>query len=102
MTAQRGRCSLQCDCEGTTFAGRGTDLDASTLSLNQCFGDCQTQSDSGSTAGVVATVIGSLVAIGLSAAGVAITSQLLLSAAMCALSAWLGGALYAAERAARA
>jgi len=49
-----------------------------------------------------AMVLGSLVAIGLSAAGVAITSQLLLSAAMCALSAWLGGALYAAERAARA
>ena len=49
-----------------------------------------------------AMVLGSLVAIGLSAAGVAITSQLLLSAAMCALSAWLGRALYAAERAARA
>ena len=47
-----------------------------------------------------AMVLGSLVAVGLSAAGVAITSQLLLSAAMCALSAWLGRALYGAEKAA--
>lgn len=49
-----------------------------------------------------AMVLGSLVAIGLSAAGVAITSQLLLSAAMCGLSAWLGRALYGAEKAAAA
>lgn len=45
-----------------------------------------------------AMVAGSLVAIGLSAAGVAIADQLLLSAAMCGVSAWLGLLLYRAER----
>lgn len=49
-----------------------------------------------------AMVLGSLVAVGLSAGGVPIVHQLLLSAAMCGLSAWLGRALYAAERAAKA
>ncbi|HMP55622.1 MAG TPA: MFS transporter [Novosphingobium sp.] len=44
-----------------------------------------------------AMVLGSLVAVGLSAGGVPIVNQLLLSAAMCALSAWLGWALYRAE-----
>ena len=44
-----------------------------------------------------AMVIGSLVAVGLSAAGMAIADQLLLSAAMCAASAWLGWRLYRAE-----
>jgi MFS family permease len=44
-----------------------------------------------------AMVGGSLLAIGLSAAGVAITNQLLLSAAMCLISAWLGQMLYKAE-----
>jgi len=43
-------------------------------------------------------VIGSLLAVGLSAAGVAIVDQLLLSAAMCLASAWLGRKLYRAER----
>lgn len=47
-----------------------------------------------------AMVIGSLLAIGLSAAGVPIVNQVLLSAAMCLISAWLGGILYRAERAA--
>ena len=41
--------------------------------------------------------LGLLVAIGLSAGGVAITSQLLLSAVMCLASAWLGARLYRAE-----
>jgi hypothetical protein len=45
-----------------------------------------------------AMVLGSLLAIGLSAAGVAITDQLLLSAAMCAISAWMGVLLFRAER----
>ncbi|MFN2100992.1 MFS transporter [Altererythrobacter sp. MF3-039] len=45
-----------------------------------------------------AMVLGSLVAMGLSAAGVPITEQLLLSAAMCLVSAWLGRKLLAAER----
>ncbi|MET0179374.1 MAG: MFS transporter [Novosphingobium sp.] len=47
-----------------------------------------------------AMVIGSLIAVGLSAAGVAIEDQVLLSAAMCVVSAWLGRLLYKAERAA--
>ncbi len=45
-----------------------------------------------------AMVIGSLFAVGLSALGVPIVQQLLLSAAMCAVSAWLGALLYRAER----
>jgi predicted MFS family arabinose efflux permease len=49
-----------------------------------------------------AMVLGSLAAIGLSAAGVPIVQQLLLSAAMCGLSAWLGATLYRAERVALA
>ena len=47
-----------------------------------------------------AMVLGAGAAMGLSAAGVSITDQLLLSAAMCAISAWLGWLLYQAERAA--
>ena len=47
-----------------------------------------------------AMVAGSVLAIGLSAAGVAIEHQLLLSAAMCLVSAWLGRLLYRAELAA--
>lgn len=49
-----------------------------------------------------AMVIGSLLAVGLSAAGVAIVDQLLLGAAMCVVSAWLGYLLYRAEKAAKA
>jgi len=45
-----------------------------------------------------AMVIGSLIAAGLSAAKVALVDQLLLSAAMCLFSAWLGRLLYNAER----
>ena len=45
-------------------------------------------------------VVGSLLAVGLSAIGVAIEQQLLLSAAMCLVSAWLGQLLYRAEQAA--
>ena len=45
-----------------------------------------------------AMVVGSLLAVGLSAAGVAIVDQLLLSAAMCLVSAWIGQKLYRAER----
>ena len=45
-----------------------------------------------------AMVIGSLIAIGLSSAGVPIVEQVLLSAAMCLVSAWLGQRLYQAER----
>ena len=48
-----------------------------------------------------AMVAGSLIAVGLSAAGVAIVEQLLLSAAMCLVSAWLGQLLYRAELAAQ-
>ena len=44
-------------------------------------------------------VIGSLIAVGLSAANVAIVHQLLLGAAMCSGSAWLGWLLYRAEQA---
>jgi predicted MFS family arabinose efflux permease len=47
-----------------------------------------------------AMVAGSLLATGLSAANVAIVDQVLLSAAMCLVSAWLGRKLLAAERAA--
>lgn len=46
-----------------------------------------------------AMVGGSILAVGLSAAGVAIIDQLLLGAAMCTVSAWLGWLLYKAERA---
>ena len=46
-----------------------------------------------------AMVIGSVIAIGLSAAGVALADQLLLGAAMCSIAAWLGWLLYKAERA---
>ncbi len=44
-----------------------------------------------------AMVVGSTLAVGLSAAGVSITDQLLLSAAMCLVAAWLGKCLYRAE-----
>ncbi len=47
-----------------------------------------------------AMVLGSLIATGLSAARVPIVDQLLLSAAMCMVSAWLGRQLLLAERAA--
>jgi MFS family permease len=50
----------------------------------------------------LAMAVGSLVAIGLSAAGVPIVEQVLLSAAMCLISAWLGAILYQAEVAADA
>jgi predicted MFS family arabinose efflux permease len=46
-----------------------------------------------------AMVVGSLIAVGLSAAGVALADQLLLGAAMCLIAAWLGRVLYRAERA---
>lgn len=46
-----------------------------------------------------AMVIGSVVAVSLSAAHVAIVHQLLLGAAMCTLTAWLGWRLYCVERA---
>jgi len=49
-----------------------------------------------------AMVIGSLLATGLSAAGLDIVHHLLLSAAMCLVSAWLGWLLLRAERAAQA
>ncbi|RZK03332.1 MAG: MFS transporter [Novosphingobium sp.] len=49
-----------------------------------------------------AMVVGSLLAVGLSAGGVAIADQLLLVAAMCLGSAWLGRLLYKAELAAAA
>ena len=45
-----------------------------------------------------AMVVGSLLAVGLSAAGVSIVDQILLSAAMCLVSAWLCQKLYRAER----
>ncbi|TMM49068.1 MFS transporter [Qipengyuania marisflavi] len=45
-----------------------------------------------------AMVGGSLLAIGLSAAGVGITEQLLMSAAMCLISSWLAKRLLLAER----
>ena len=45
----------------------------------------------------LAMVAGSLVALGLSAAGVQVVNQLLLSAAMCLVSAWLATLLHRAE-----
>lgn len=45
-----------------------------------------------------AMVVGSLLAIALSAAGIPLVEQLLLSAAMCLVSAWLGWMLHQAER----
>jgi predicted MFS family arabinose efflux permease len=45
-----------------------------------------------------AMVIGSLLAVALSAAGVAVVDQLLFTAAMCLVSAWLGRLLVQAER----
>ncbi len=47
-----------------------------------------------------AMVIGAAVAIGLSAVGVPQVEQVLLSAVMCVISAWLGWRLYCAEKAA--
>jgi MFS family permease len=47
-----------------------------------------------------AMVLGSVIAIGLSSIGVPMVQQLLLGAAMCLVSAWLGRLLVAAERAA--
>lgn len=47
-----------------------------------------------------AMVVGAVLAVGLSALGVAIADQLLLVAAMCIVSAWLGRVLYQAELAA--
>jgi MFS family permease len=44
-----------------------------------------------------AMVLGSLLAMGLSAAGLAIAQQLLLSAALCVISAWLGQLLFRSE-----
>ncbi|MFZ1741899.1 MAG: MFS transporter [Pontixanthobacter sp.] len=44
-----------------------------------------------------AMVVGSLLAVGMSAAGIPVTEHLLLSAAMCLFSAWLGRKLYQAE-----
>jgi predicted MFS family arabinose efflux permease len=49
-----------------------------------------------------AMVVGSIIAVGLSALKVTISDQLLLVAAMCLGSAWLGRMLYQAERAAAA
>ncbi len=49
-----------------------------------------------------AMVVGSLLASGLSAGGVPIVNQLLLSAAMCLVSAWIAAQLVKAERAALA
>ncbi|TNE59602.1 MAG: MFS transporter, partial [Sphingomonadales bacterium] len=46
-----------------------------------------------------AMVLGALVAMALSALGVAVVEQVLLSAAMCMVSAWLGLRLYRAEQA---
>ncbi len=45
-----------------------------------------------------AMVAGSLVAMGMSAAGIPIAEQVLLCAAMCLVSAWLGWKLYSVER----
>ena len=44
-----------------------------------------------------AMVVGSLIAVGLSAAHVPLADQLLLGAAMCLIAAWLGRLLYRAE-----
>jgi predicted MFS family arabinose efflux permease len=49
-----------------------------------------------------AMVAGSVIALGMSAAGLPMNDQLLLGAAMCLFSAWLGHLLVAAEDAARA
>ena len=49
-----------------------------------------------------AMVCGSLLAMGMSAAGVPIVEQVLISALMCLISAWLGRKLLKAERAAAA
>ncbi len=49
-----------------------------------------------------AMVVGSLLAMAMSAAGVPIVEQVLISAAMCLISAWLGRKLLAAERVAGA
>lgn len=49
-----------------------------------------------------AMVLGSLLAVGLSAAGVPIIDQILLVAALCLVSAWFGRRLYLAECAAKA
>ena len=46
-----------------------------------------------------AMVVGAGIAAGLSAVGVPIVEQVLLSAAMCLMSAWLGSRLYCAEKA---
>ena len=48
-----------------------------------------------------AMVAGSLLALGLSASGVSIVDQLLLSAAMCLIAAWIARRLVAAETAGR-
>tara|TARA_A100001391_G_scaffold173888_2_gene136108 strand:+ start:25110 stop:26423 length:1314 start_codon:yes stop_codon:yes gene_type:complete len=48
-----------------------------------------------------AMVVGSILALGLSFFGVPLTEQLLLSAGMCVISAWLGWRLWQAEKAAR-
>ncbi len=48
-----------------------------------------------------AMVLGSVIALGMSAGGVPMVDQLLLGAAMCLLSAWLGRKLVAAEEQAR-
>ena len=45
-----------------------------------------------------AMVVGSLLAVGLSAAGISIVDQLLLSAGMCLVSAWLAQKLFQAEK----
>jgi MFS family permease len=45
-----------------------------------------------------AMVVGSLLAAGLSAAGIPLVEQVLLSAAMCLISAWLGWLLHQAEK----
>ena len=47
-------------------------------------------------------VVGAAMAMGQSAMGVAVIRQLLLSAAMCVVAAWLGRLLYRTERAAEA
>ena len=47
-----------------------------------------------------AMVVGAMMAMGLSAMGVPVIRQLLLSAAMCVVAAWLGRLLYRTERAA--
>ncbi len=45
-----------------------------------------------------AMVIGSVIAMGLSLGGISLVNQLLLGAAMCLVSAWLGRLLYSAEK----